>query len=53
MAAQARFDASREWPAARKALETARIAILEESLAEPELEDVFIELVGAAERGDE
>ncbi len=46
-------DSSRDWPAARKALEAAGIAILEESLAEPELEDVFIKLVGAAERGDE
>ncbi|KPJ89279.1 MAG: hypothetical protein AMS18_12590 [Gemmatimonas sp. SG8_17] len=46
-------DSSRDWPAARTTLEAAGLAILEEGVAEPALEDVFIELVGAAESGDE
>ncbi len=42
----------REWPPVRAALEAAGVAVLDESLTEPSLEDVFIHLVGASAAGD-
>ena len=46
-------DRTRDWPAARKLLESEGLSILSEESAEPSLENVFIELVGSAEARDE
>jgi ABC-2 type transport system ATP-binding protein len=46
-------DRSRDWPSVRQALQGAGLAVLDEAAAEPALEDVFIELVQAADRGDD
>ncbi len=43
----------RDWPAARSALQAAGVAVLDEGVTEPTLEDVFIQLVSGEASSDE
>jgi ABC-2 type transport system ATP-binding protein len=43
----------RDWPAARSALQAAGVAVLDEGVTEPTLEDVFIQLVSGRASHDE
>ncbi len=46
-------DRARDWPAARRLLESQGLSILSEAPAQPTLENVFIELVGAGDASHE
>jgi ABC-2 type transport system ATP-binding protein len=43
----------RDWPTARSALQAAGVAVLDEGVTEPTLEDVFIQLVSGTASSDE